>query len=151
MPSFKDTNGREWLVTLNVAQIKRVRVRLKINLADLQEGNLLVRLSDPVTLVDVLFVLVQPQAEENSVTDEQFAAGLGGDTLYSASTALLEALCDFFPEPQRTLLRKTWRATVARQAEVQTLLENEGDALIRQAMELADEKRRKARASPTGD
>ena len=37
MPSFKDTNGREWLVTLNVAQVKRVRERLGINLADLPE------------------------------------------------------------------------------------------------------------------
>ena len=59
MPSFKDTHGREWLVTLNVAHVKRVRERLGINLADLQEGNLLSRLADPVTLVDVLFVLVQ--------------------------------------------------------------------------------------------
>ncbi|MEX2188443.1 MAG: hypothetical protein WD875_16665, partial [Pirellulales bacterium] len=148
---FKDTNGREWLVTLNVAQVKRVRERLRINLADLQEGDLLSRLADPVTLVDVLFVLVQPQADEINVSDEQFAAGLGGDTLTAASTALLEALCDFFPEPQRTLLRKVLRATTAKRAEAITLIETEGDAMIRTAMDKAMNLKTVQVGSPTGN
>ena len=151
MPSFKDTNGREWLVTLNVAQVKRVRERLKINLADLQEGNLLARLADPVTLVDVLFVLVQPQAEENSVTDEQFASALGGDTLSSASTALLEALCDFFPQPTRLMLRKVLAQTQARQAEAVTKIETDGDELIRTALDKAMNIKTVQVGSPTGD
>ncbi|RIK72124.1 MAG: hypothetical protein DCC68_26760 [Planctomycetota bacterium] len=151
MPSFKDTNGREWLVTLNVAQVKRVRERLGVNLADLQEGNLLTRLADPVTLVDVLFVLVQPQADENSVTDEQFAASLGGDTLSSASTALLEALCDFFPQPTRLMLRKVLAQTQARQADAVTKIETEGDELIRTALDKAMKVKTLQVASPTGD
>lgn len=151
MPSFKDTNGREWLVTLNVAQVKRVRERLGVNLADLQEGNLLVRLADPVTLVDVLFVLVQPQADENSVTDEQFAASLGGDTLSAASTALLEALCDFFPQPTRLMLRKVLAQTQARQADAVTKIEAEGDELIRTALDKALKVKTPQVASPTGD
>ncbi len=151
MPSYKDTNGREWLVTLNVAQVKRVRERLGVNLADLQEGNLLVRLSDPVTLVDVLFVLVQPQADENSVTDEQFAAALGGDTLSSASTALLEALCDFFPQPTRLMLRKVLAQTQARQADAVTKIENEGDELIRTALDKAMNIKTVQVGNPTGD
>ncbi len=151
MPSFKDTNGREWLVTLNVAQVKRVRERLGVNLADLQEGNLLVRLADPVTLVDVLFVLVQPQADENSVTDEQFAASLGGDTLSAASTALLEALCDFFPQPTRLMLRKVLAQTQARQADAVTKIETEGDELIRTALDKAMKVKTLQVASPTGD
>jgi hypothetical protein len=151
MPSFKDTNGREWLVTLNVAQVKRVRERLNINLADLQEGNLLTRLADPVTLVDVLFVLVQPQAEEASVTDEQFAAALGGDTLSAASTALLEALCGFFPQPTRLMLRKVLAQTLARQADAVTKIENEGDELIRTALDKALNIKTVQVGNPTGD
>lgn len=151
MPSFKDTNGREWLVTLNVAQVKRVRERLGVNLADLQEGNLLVRLADPVTLVDVLFVLVQPQADENNVTDEQFAASLGGDTLSAASTALLEALCDFFPQPIRLMLRKVLAQTQARQADAVTKIETEGDELIRTALDRALNIKTIPAGSPTGD
>jgi hypothetical protein len=151
MPSFKDTSGREWLVTLNVAQVKRVRERLGVNLADLQEGNLLTRLADPVLLVDVLFVLVQPQAEEKNITDEQFAAGLGGDTLADAATALLEALCDFFPQPTRLMLRKVLAQTQVRQADAVTLLETEGDNLIRTAMEKALNIKTVQVGSPTGD
>jgi hypothetical protein len=151
MPSFKDTNGREWLVTLNVAQVKRVRERLGLNLADLHQGNLLVRLADPVTLVDVLFVLVQPQAEEASVTDEQFASALGGDTLSSASTALLEALCDFFPQPTRLMLRKVLAQTQTRQADAVTKIENEGDELIRTALDKALNIKTVQVGSPTGD
>jgi hypothetical protein len=151
MPSFKDTSGREWLVTLNVAQVKRVRERLGVNLADLQEGNLLTRLADPVLLVDVLFVLVLPQAEESKVTDEQFAAGLGGDTLSAASTALLEALCDFFPQPTRLMLRKVLAQTQARQADAVTKIENEGDELIRTALDKALAIKPVQIASPTGD
>ncbi|MEX2187955.1 MAG: hypothetical protein WD875_14210 [Pirellulales bacterium] len=151
MPSFKDTNGREWLVTLNVAQVKRVREQLRINLADLQEGDLLSRLADPVTLVDVLFVLVQPQADDINVSDEQFATGLGGDTLTAASTALLEALCDFFPDPQRMLLRKVLRATTVKRAEAITLIETEGDAMIRTAMDKAMHIKTVQVGSPTGD
>ncbi|RIK72136.1 MAG: hypothetical protein DCC68_26745 [Planctomycetota bacterium] len=151
MPSFKDTNGREWLVTLNVAQVKRVRERLGVNLADLQEGNLLTRLADPVLLVDVLFVLVQPQADENSVTDEQFAASLGGDTLSAASTALLEALCDFFPLPTRLMLRKVLAQTQARQADAVTKIETDGDELIRTALDKAMKVQTLQVASPTGD
>ncbi|RIK80201.1 MAG: hypothetical protein DCC68_11610 [Planctomycetota bacterium] len=151
MPSFKDTNGREWLVTLNVAQVKRVRERLGINLADLQEGNLLARLADPVTLVDVLFVLVLPQADETNISDEQFASALGGDTLTEASTALLEALCDFFHEPQRTLLRKVLAATTAKRHEAMALLETEGDNLIRTALDRAMNIKTIQAGSPTGD
>ncbi|RIK82886.1 MAG: hypothetical protein DCC68_05060 [Planctomycetota bacterium] len=151
MPSFKDANGREWLVTVDVAQIRRVRQRLKLNLADLQEGDLLLRLADPVTLVDVLFVLVLPQAEEKNVSDEQFASALGGDTLTEATTALLEALCDFFQEPQRTFLRMVLAATKRKQAEAMTLLETEGDKLIQTMLERAMNTKTVQARSPTGD
>ena len=151
MPSFKDTHGREWLVTLNVAHVKRVRERLGINLADLQEGGLLSRLADPVTLVDVLFVLVQPQADDINVSDEQFAAGLGGDTLSSASTALLEALCDFFPRPTRLMLRKVLAETQLRQQKAVVEIEQNGDEMIRTALDKALAANATSTPNPIGD
>ncbi|MEX2091388.1 MAG: hypothetical protein WD971_01860, partial [Pirellulales bacterium] len=112
---------------------------------------LLSRLADPVTLVDVLYVLILPQAEEKNVTDEQFASALGGDTLTEATTALLEALCDFFQEPQRTFLRMVLAATKRKQAEAMTLLETEGDKLIQTALEKAVNIKTVQTGSPTGD
>ena len=107
MHTFQDTQGRTWSVSINVDTIRRVRSRLSINLSDAMDGKLVERLSaDPVLLCDLLFVMVQPEAEAKNVTDEDFGRALGGDVLDFASTALLEELVDFFPSGKRTLFRK---------------------------------------------
>lgn len=108
MKSFKDTAGRNWQVAINVGSIKRVRDQAEIDLTTVLDpkANLLERLSnDPVLLVDVLWILVAPQAEKLGVSDEQFGEGLGGDALEAATTAFLEALADFFPSGRRRVLR----------------------------------------------
>ncbi len=107
MHTFQDTQGRTWSVTINVDAIRRVRSLLDINLLDAIEGKLLERLvTDPVLLCDILFALVQPEAEAKQVTDEDFGRALGGDVLDFATTALLEELVDFFPSGKRTVFRK---------------------------------------------
>ena len=91
MHTFNDTLGRTWTVTINVDAIRRVRSLLDINLLDAIEGKLLERLvTDPVLLCDILFALVQPEAQAKSVSDEDFGRALGGDVLDHATTALLE-------------------------------------------------------------
>lgn len=107
MKTFNDTLGRTWTVTINVDAIRRVRSLLNINLLDAVEGKLLERLvTDPVLLCDILFSLVQPEAQAKNVTDEDFGRALGGDVLDHATTALLEELVDFFPSGKRTVFRK---------------------------------------------
>lgn len=107
MHTFQDTQGRTWSVTINVDAIRRVRSLLDINLLDAIEGKLLERLvTDPVLLCDILFALVQPEAEAKTVSDEDFGRALGGDVLDHATTALLEELVDFFPSGKRTVFRK---------------------------------------------
>ncbi len=110
MHTFNDTLGRTWTVTINVDAIRRVRSLLDINLLDAIEGKLLERLvMDQVLLCDILFALVQPEAQAKNVSDEDFGRALGGDVLDHAMTALLEELVelvDFFPSAKRTLFRK---------------------------------------------
>ncbi len=107
MHTFQDTLGRTWSVSINVDTIRRVRSLLSINLSDATDGKLVHSLStDPVLLCDLLFVMVQPEAEAKNVTDEDFGRALGGDVLDYASTALLEELVDFFPSGKRTIFRK---------------------------------------------
>ena len=72
--------------------------------------------SDVLLLVDVLYAAVQPQAERQNISDEQFGEGLAGDVISDATTALLEALVAFFPEPRRRLLK----TAAAKYAAVQT-------------------------------
>jgi hypothetical protein len=107
MRVFKDNAGRTWEIVINVSVIRRVKAHLDIDLLDAVGGDLAERLAaDPVMLVDMLYVICKPAADAAGVSDEEFGAALVGDAIDAASTALLEALMDFFPSRRRALLKK---------------------------------------------
>ncbi len=115
MQIFKDRDGREWQIVLNVFQMKRVRAALGLDLVNVielgQDGNVKVDMidkiaNDPCLLVDILWVLVQEQAKVANVTDEQFGTALAGDAIESATKAFLDELVDFFPGARRLFLKK---------------------------------------------
>ena len=107
MKTFKDNAGRSWTVSVTVDAVKRVRSLVGINLLDAIDGNLIERLvGDPVLLCDVLFALCRPEADRLGVSDEAFGQAMAGDALEHATSALLEELVDFFPNPKRRLLAK---------------------------------------------
>jgi hypothetical protein len=143
MQSFKDAAGRDWHVAINVAAVKRVKAARDIDLVAAvdPEARLLERLAgDPILLVDVLYVLCQPQAQAQNVSDEQFGEALWGESLDRAIDAFLEALTDFFPQARRGVLRDLlakWRAleTKAAQAATTRINGDLGDRLL--AKELA--------------
>ena len=117
MRNFIDSSGRVWVVDINVATVKRVKALAQINLLEVVQGELIERLStDPVLLADVLYAVCQPQALREQVSDEAFGQALAGDVIDRATTALLEGLIEFFPEPRRRLLEKA----TAKYRQVQT-------------------------------
>jgi hypothetical protein len=96
MKSFKDNEGREWVVSVNVATLKRIRDLLDLDLAQL-DPKLLQRLHNAsLLLVDVVYVACRPEAEKRGVTDEQFGAAMAGTAIGMARQALLAELLDFF-------------------------------------------------------
>lgn len=100
MKKFKDTQDRDWIVTIHVDAIKRVRSELDIDLSKALEENftgLTAILADPVQLVEVLFVLCREQAQAAGISDEDFGKSMGGDCLLTGGEAFVEALIDFFP------------------------------------------------------
>lgn len=104
MKSFRDKTGRDWTVEIDVAAIKRVRGLLGVNLLEVLEEKcrLLAELyDDPLKFVDVLYCVCKPQADERSVSDEQFGSGMAGDVLDSAYRAFTESLTDFFRSPKQ--------------------------------------------------
>jgi hypothetical protein len=124
MHVFKDSNGRDWSVAINVAAVKRVRGTLDVDLPGLVGGGLGELMQDPVKFVDVLYVLCRPQADQAGVSDEQFGAAFGGDTLERAAEAFVEELIDFFPAPRRGPLRAMMaKVKTATDAETQRLTE----------------------------
>ena len=75
MHIFKDSKARQWCIEINVTAVKRVKAFCVIDLYGLVNdkfqglGNLL---SDPCSLVDVLFVLCKEEADRQSISDEEF-------------------------------------------------------------------------------
>ena len=115
MQIFKDRDGREWQVVLNVFQMKRIRAALGVDLINVieldKDGQVRVDMidkiaNDPCLLVDILWVLVQDQARTLNVTDEQFGTALAGDAIENATKAFLDELVDFFPGARRLFLKK---------------------------------------------
>ena len=112
MPRFKDNKGREWVVEVTVAAVKRVRSLTGVDLLDIESGALLRSLlGDPIALVDVLYAVCQPAAAEIGVDDGDFGEALAGDAVASATDALIEGLVGFFPSPKD---RENWAAVLQR-------------------------------------
>ena len=111
MAAFKDSNGRDWILRLNVGTIRAIRDKHKVNLATL-DGTAYDQLEgDPELLVDVLWSLCAAQATVANVTEVQFGEAMIGDAIENATAAMLEAIGDFFPSRKRqmvqTLAQKT--------------------------------------------
>lgn len=117
MKFFRDTAGRQWQLSVTVAAMKRVHALCGVNLYQIIElddsrSSLLDRLaSDPVLLVDVLYAVCKPQADQLHVSDVDFGEAMSGSTIDDASNALLEEIVDFFPEAKRLALKKVLTAT----------------------------------------
>lgn len=130
MSKFVDNCNREWLVSINVAAVRRLRDRIDVDLYRLADDGLKSLsdlLNDPCKLVDVIYVLCEAQAKERGITDEQFGEGLGGDSLNHASDAFVEGLVNFFPDPKaRAALRKA----VAKAKDLSEVLIREAEAEI---------------------
>jgi len=132
MPTFKDANDREWTIKLDAPTILRIRAAtcdvpnckhlqgcgcIGIDLGDLT-GQVQVQLRrDVVLLVNTLYLLCQPEAQRQGITDEQFGACLVGDAIERATIAMDEAIAVFFQAGPRAILR----AIAAKDAEVRKL------------------------------
>ena len=133
MKTFTDTAGRTWTLAVTVDAVRRVRDLVGVNLARIVEPRepggpvpLLTDLEDDILLlVDVLFALVKPQADSQSVTDEEFGRALGGEALAAAHEAFWGELADFF----RCLKRPAEARAIEKQA-----------AVVRAAMAVAERK-----------
>lgn len=113
MKVFKDNAGREWQVEVNIAALKRVKSLAGVDLLGVLDGTLIERLiRGPVLLCDVVYAVCKPQADERSVTDEDFGRAMAGDAIEHATEALLEELVSFCPSPRdRANLGRVLKAT----------------------------------------
>lgn len=115
MKTFRDNAGRVWTVSITVYAVKRVRAFLNLDLYGLIDEKfegLSKLLADPVSLVDVLYVLCRDEADKLGISDEDFGRAMAGDAIESATEAFIGELIDFFPDARtREALRKVIEAS----------------------------------------
>lgn len=103
MHAFKDNAGRSWEIVLNVAQVKRVRGLLGLDLLGLVDdgfAGLGKLLGNPVDLVDCIYVLCKDAADAKGISDEDFGRAMAGDAIGAAADAFYDEFRDFLSDPQ---------------------------------------------------
>jgi hypothetical protein len=69
---FVDAQGRRWEIEIDIPACRRVRNLAGVNLLTLDLPALMDRLADPITLCEVLWAIVQPEAAAAGVREDEF-------------------------------------------------------------------------------
>lgn len=108
MKSFKDAAGQAWDIAVNLQTRALVSARTGIDLFLIGSGDrhTVELLQSPSHSFDVLVTLCESQMQSRGITLEQFGASLNSDQVVNAAiTATVEAVFDFFQNPQAKVLR----------------------------------------------
>ena len=133
---WTDAENRTWSTAISVNAIRRVKELVGVNLLEVFDGEMLARLADdPVLLVNTLYAVCKPQADERDVSDEAFGELLVGDTIELAAAALVRGIADFFPKDRRAVLDRLWAATKRTRTEAIRMATDKLDSpLVEQAI-----------------
>jgi hypothetical protein len=111
MHNFKDSTGRAWNLTITVGDLRRLKSESHIDLcAILDDDGLHKRVQDAVFCGEVLYGLIQRQAEAIPLTLEAFCAILDGKAVAEGMAAFTEELSDFFVPWLPSLIREIGKA-----------------------------------------
>jgi hypothetical protein len=108
MPQFTDLKGQVWNIEITIADVKRLRNRMDLDVLAItgdKREEVIERLADPITMFDVLYVTVEPQAQKLGINDEEFGLRVGMELIEKASVLWWEALVNFSPPTRREALR----------------------------------------------
>ena len=124
MQIFKDFDGQEWTIDLNIATARAIRARMATvdSLKDvdfLDHAAMLLSLNDVFFVADLLFVVCEKQANERGIDSEAFGRSLRGDVLFDAIAAFTAEYIDFFPDPT---IREKIRVVAEKNRETLTFL-----------------------------
>jgi hypothetical protein len=133
---WTDAENRTWSTAISVNAIRRVKELVGVNLLEVFDGEMLARLADdPVLLVNTLYAVCKPQADERDISDEAFGELLVGDTIELAAAALVRGIADFFPKDRRAVLDRLWAATKRTRTEaIQMATDKLDSPLVEQAI-----------------
>ncbi len=114
MASYKDKQGREWVIELNFALADAIKTRHKIDVIDLTGvGKAFVEFaySDMRLLGELLYTLCEEEITRLKLSPEDFGRAHTGPVLMEAKRAIEEAITDFSQSPEQAdVKRKLFRA-----------------------------------------
>lgn len=110
MASFKDENGKQWILKIRLPQKEAVQDALGVDLFDISKDGIFHKLAAndlnaQAKAIAIAYVICQPECEKCGIDEEAFCNLMGGgDTMVQVAIALQEALLDFFPPDLRRAL-----------------------------------------------
>lgn len=104
MQNFTDNKNREWSITMDQQTVDRVYSDTQANLTTASVLDQLV--ASPELLVDVIYSLIRPQAEQRGIAPDDFGRSLRGNAVAHATNAMLLALVDTHSGKDHILLRQ---------------------------------------------
>jgi hypothetical protein len=122
MQAFKDKAGRDWNIEITTGTVKRLRGILKqsdgetpLSLVDAAVGGEYIYrvFNDSSAWSDLIWALLQPQAKEKGITQEQFDAGMYDAGESPAWKAFTEELADFTQPPRREMVIENVKMVLA--------------------------------------
>ena len=108
MHKFKDNNGLEWEIELNIAVVKKIRNELEVDLNALTEGQMADITTKPETLVDIISVICTPQIVKRELDEYSFANCMIGEAIDNAYEALVKELIFISRHNQRQVVARAW-------------------------------------------
>jgi hypothetical protein len=112
VPTFTDSDGREWDVRVTHAHLRPLKRECQLDLRDVfkPDGNPVAdAVADPEQVGRIAWVLCRKQAKDAGVTADEFAASMNGPAVWSAAEAIAQAVLDFFPTGDEAAEKKSGR------------------------------------------
>jgi hypothetical protein len=144
MHRFKDANGKEWSVILDVNMTRQIRTELGVDLHKLDKESVASLTSDDEKLVDVLSIICQEQIKNQNLDAAGFARCLIGGALDDACDALMEELVFISRRSRSQVVATAWEKTKAAETRMTTkamelmesgMIEQNTDALLQKMEE----------------
>lgn len=100
---FKDKKGREWSVAIDVGVARNLK-KSGVNIYQLEEDKAaklreLIAKENELDLMEFIWKIVKPQADEVNVTEDDFYSGLAGVAIADARIAFMESYANFTQSP----------------------------------------------------
>ena len=125
MREIRDDEGRPWRITLNVSALMRIRDSVTYEAEVENDDGTKTKQTGPLDLADIgsidktltvlklqytklgeiLWAILEPQANEKNISRDSFLDGLRGDALEEAAQAMEAELIDFFPKRHRQMVQ----------------------------------------------